>query len=205
MRCPSRAVRALTGLGLGPQVMQDTGADFTSTFRRLADVPLPPAEAAASRPAPAPAAHGGAAAPLANGAASNGDSSNGRSSNGGAGVEEAGPAGAGAAPLCEPAVRERFTGRQHRAWLGGAPMHALVACLGPVTLAAMQGSCMWWVRAWEGLAGAPAPCLAARASLQPPCRVACRKRQRLRRCCMRLPQLHTAVVYRWVYRDTAPR
>jgi hypothetical protein len=90
--------------------MQDTGADFTSTFRRLADVPLPPAEAASSRPAPPSAAHNGAAAPLANGAASNGVAST-----GGAGAAEAGPAGAGAAPLCKPGVWRRCTCWQCRA------------------------------------------------------------------------------------------
>ena len=56
-----------------------------------------------------------------------------------------------------------------------------IACLGPVTLAAMQGSCVWWVvcAGWPGRRASP--CLAARASLQPPCRVACRRRRRLRR------------------------
>lgn len=48
----------------GPQVMQETGADFTNTFRRLATVPLPPASAEAG---PTVAAGAQGVAPEGNG------------------------------------------------------------------------------------------------------------------------------------------
>ena len=79
--------------------MQDTGADFTNTFRRLATVPLPPADAQPSQlasnghAAPRPAGH-----PGASGAAAGGEreaDGSGSSGGGGASAETAAAAATG--------------------------------------------------------------------------------------------------------------
>ena len=101
----STALRACAGWG--QQVMEDTGADFTNTFRRLALVPLPAIGEPSSTTAPAQRAGepNGGATPRSNGAVDHGqhpstDSGAGSSgARGGAGAQENGaPQGAGEGP-----------------------------------------------------------------------------------------------------------